>query len=69
MRKGDAFFINFHSCHHNATQWQNPHEFIPERFDHKNPISLTPNGSKRNPNSWIPFFAGKRVCFGKTLAL
>lgn len=51
-----------------ATQWQKPNEFIPERFDHSNPISLTPNGTKRSPQAFIPFSGGKRVCFGKTLA-
>jgi len=43
-------------------------EFIPERFDHSNDISLTPAGNKRKIFSWAPFFGGNRVCFGKTLA-
>ena len=43
-------------------------EFIPERFDHSNDLSLTPAGKKRNVSSWAPFFGGNRVCFGKSLA-
>jgi len=52
----------------NAHEWQRPHEFIPERFDPTNPISLTASGEKRHPGSWAPFSGGKRVCFGKTFA-
>jgi cytochrome P450 len=43
-------------------------EFLPERFDHSSPLSLTPGGKKRHPMSWVPFHGGSRVCFGKTLA-
>ena len=60
--------INLYGLHYDAAQWQKPLEFIPERFDHSNPISLTPSGKKRNPSSYSPFSGGKRVCFGKTFA-
>lgn len=43
-------------------------EFLPERFDHTSPLSLTPGGKKRHPMSWVPFHGGNRICFGKTLA-
>jgi len=43
-------------------------EMIPERFDHSDPISLTPAGKKRNPASFAAFLGGPRVCFGKILA-
>ena len=60
--------IMFHSLHHDPEQWQRPTEFLPERFDHTSPLSLTPAGKKRHVNSYIPFHGGSRVCFGKTLA-
>ena len=68
VRKGDEFQIFIHGLHFNAKEWQRPYEFIPERFDTSNPISLTTSGQKRNPASWAPFSGGKRVCFGKTFA-
>ena len=43
-------------------------EVLPERFDHTNKLSLTPDGSKRSNYSWVPFHGGNRVCFGKTFA-
>ena len=68
MMKHDVFVVDFVALHYDVSQWQKPLEFIPERFDHSNPISLTPDGKKRNPYSFLPFSAGKRVCFGKTFA-
>ena len=41
---------------------------LPERFDHSDPLSLTPDGKKRTNYAWVPFHGGNRVCFGKTLA-
>ena len=60
--------INLDGLHFNAKHWQRPHEFLPERFDSKNSLSLSPDGSKRHTFAWAPFNGGKRVCFGKTFA-
>ena len=68
LRKGDSFFVNFHALHKNANQWQKPFEYIPERFDHSDPISKTPDGKTRIPASFCPFNGGSRICFGKTFA-
>ena len=54
--------------HHHSGQWQRPYEFLPQRFDPKDPLYLTPDGKKRNPCSFMPFSAGQRVCLGKTFA-
>ena len=55
--------------HHNPTQWVEPEDYIPERFDHKDDkYYLTPSGKRRHPMSFTPFLGGKRICLGKTLA-
>lgn len=68
FKKGDNLAINFQALAHNPAEWQRPMEMLPERFDHSNPLSLTPDGKKRSSFSWVPFHGGTRVCFGKTLA-
>ena len=68
IKAGDRFFIDFYSLHFDGAQWQKPLEFIPERFDSSNPISLAPDGKKRHPKAFSSFSGGKRVCFGKSFA-
>ena len=68
IRKGDVLTIDIHAIHSDPKQWKKPDEFIPERFDHSNPISLTPSGKLRSNGAWIPFSGGTRICFGKTFA-
>lgn len=53
---------------HNPDEWQRPMDILPERFNHDNPLSLRPDGKKRNSYSSSPFHGGNRVCFGKPLA-
>ena len=60
--------VDFYALHYDQSQWQDPLKFIPERWDSSNPLSLTPSGKKRHPNSFSPWSGGKRVCFGKTFA-
>ena len=54
--------------HFNKSEWQRPYEFLPQRFDNEDELSLTPEGTKRHPFSFIPFSGGNRICFGKTFA-
>ena len=68
FKPGDVLSIHILGLHFNKNEWQCPYEYRPERFDDANPLSLTPNGKKRNPFSWMPFNGGKRVCLGKTFA-
>lgn len=68
IKADDIFVISIKAIHYNSEEWQRPLEFLPQRFDHSDPLSLTPYGTKRNPYSFIPFNAGKRICFGKTFA-
>jgi cytochrome P450 len=60
------FFIHIYQLQRNPKEWQRPHEYRPERFDPKDPMYLTPDGKKRHPMSFRPFFGGKRVCLGQT---
>ncbi len=68
MRAGDIFVVHIKGIHRNPNEWQRPSEFLPERWDSNNTLSLTPSGQKRDPMSFVPFMGGKRVCFGKTFA-
>ena len=64
----DKYTINFEAIHKNPLEWQRPDDFIPERFDSKDPLFKRPDGKNRHPFSFCPFFGGKRICLGKTLA-
>ena len=68
FKKGDTVYITIYGLQHNPSQWQRPHEFLPDRFDTSHPLSKTPSGEKRNTFAWLPFSGGRRVCFGKTFA-
>ena len=68
VKAGTFFTILIFDVHRNSSQWQRPHEFLPDRFDTSHPLSKTPSGEKRHSFSWMPFNGGKRVCFGKTFA-
>ena len=54
---------------HNANEWQNPLEFIPERFNPNSPYFLKPNGKQRSPYAYMPFMVGGRSCPGQILAM
>jgi cytochrome P450 / NADPH-cytochrome P450 reductase len=62
------FAINFDAIHKDPQEWVDPLKFIPERFDASSPMFKRPDGKPRNPFSFCPFFGGKRICLGKTLA-
>ena len=68
VKKGDNVRIMHWAIHKCPGEWQRPEEFLPDRFDPESPLFLTPKGTKRNTMSWLPWSAGKRVCFGKTFA-
>jgi cytochrome P450 len=66
IRKNDAIFIGIAALCNDPTEWQQPDQFIPERFNSDSPFYLTPGGKKRNPFSFSPFLGGMRICLGKT---
>lgn len=60
--EGYYVFVNIWSLHHDPQQWDEPEQFRPERF-------LDEEGClKPEPESWMPFSCGRRVCIGKALS-
>nr|QST15076.1 CYP370C7 protein [Diaphanosoma celebensis] len=59
--KGTILFANLHKIHHSPEHWTKPEEFYPEHF-------LDEDGHLTNPEAFIPFSAGKRICLGESLA-
>ena len=62
--------INLIYPHYNPTQYREPLEFIPERFDPDSEYFYVPGSDKvtRDPKSYVPFTFGQRNCTGQTLA-
>jgi len=48
--------------------WQQPHKYLPERFDPEHKLFKTPSGEDRNMASFIPFSIGARKCLGYNFA-
>ena len=68
IKKGDNIRILHWMIHRSPKEWQRPTEFLPDRFNPESSLFLTPSGKKRNSMSFLPWSAGKRICFGKTFA-
>ena len=63
-----GYLINFSFIHKDPKEWIDPERYDPDRFDPTSKMFLRPDGKPRNPFSFCPFFGGKRICLGKTLA-
>lgn len=59
--KNTMVSLNTAAAHKNPKYWENPEEFIPERFDESK--------HKITPFTYFPFSLGKRNCVGKKFAL
>ena len=68
IKAGDNIVINIEGLHFSSKEWQDPNRFNPMRFDPSDKAYKTAAGNRRNQGSYIPFLAGKRICFGKTFA-
>lgn len=60
--------MNFDAIHKDPKEWIEPDRYNPDRFDPESEYYSRPDGKPRNPFSFCPFYGGKRICLGKTLA-
>lgn len=63
LRKGTSLIIPVYAIHRDPNIWENPNNFVPERFDSE---SLTKHAKSF---SYLPFGAGQKICIGRTQAL
>ena len=59
--KDTTILVNLHSVLKDPKIWQNPDEFLPQRF-------LDEQGKLNVPKEFIPFSVGRRSCLGESLA-
>ena len=64
VRKGQTYGIFIYYLHRNPDIWDNPNEFIPERFLEDSEIEP----QKRHRYAYLPFSAGIRNCIGQKFA-
>ncbi|KAJ4982434.1 hypothetical protein NE237_033271 [Protea cynaroides] len=62
--KGSTVFINVWKMHRDPNEWENPSDFIPERF-----LADSDNHDYKGNNfNYLPFGSGRRICVGIPLA-
>ena len=66
IRAYDELIVNYQAIQMNPNEWKRPREFLPQRFNSEDPLSLAPSERKRHSHAFVPFSGGKRVCFGKS---
>ncbi|RXG52712.1 cytochrome P450 2U1 [Armadillidium vulgare] len=59
VEKGSVVLINNYEINMSSSLWDNPKEFIPERFIVK--------GQIKKPVHFMPFSTGKRSCIGSRI--
>jgi cytochrome P450 len=61
IKKGTLIGVSFYELHRNPKYWENPNEFIPERF--------LGEQKKKSLQYFYPFGAGPRMCIGVGFAI
>ena len=62
--KNSAITLAILAMHRNPSIWEDPLEFIPERF-----LAGSVHNKPRSPYSFVPFSAGSRNCIGQKFAM
>ncbi|MBO0765524.1 MAG: cytochrome P450 [Hyphomicrobiaceae bacterium] len=60
VRVGDRVALFAYGTHHSAKYWENPEDFVPERW--------MGEAAKRIPYTYLPFGGGKRSCIGGAMS-
>jgi len=61
LKKGSIWLISFFEMHRRKDLWEQPDDFIPERFESEKRKSYT--------DHYFPFGAGPRMCIGNNFAM
>lgn len=69
VTKGTVIYPNNGVLGVSENVWKDPLQFIPERFDPTSEYFKLPNGTKREPITWLAFGAGSRVCMGDNYSM
>lgn len=62
LKKDAEIIIDVYTLHRHPDYWENPNEFIPERFDKE-------SKKQRHKYAYMPFGAGQRMCIGNNFAM
>jgi len=67
VKSGTLLTVPVNAINYNQEYFENPFEFIPERFTHNSPF---PNEKHKNePFSFVAFSGGPKNCIGQYLAM
>jgi cytochrome P450 len=61
IHPGDRVALFAYGAHHSPKYWENPEDFVPERW-------MGDAAKKRIPYTYLPFGGGKRSCIGGAMS-